>query len=416
MQMNIRGAPLSDNQYATSSVNSADATDPCHAAPRGASFQPPHSDNREHLAMSVNMIDPGLQDGRPGESDGAGALHKLRLVRSPPRGPRSDLNARHVVRNEAGNPEDGRSTGSYAGKRQSADARQLQLHQQQQQLHQQQQQQQRQLQRTFYSQDGQSLYTAPVSDEGVHQYQQYAPPSAASNGNRQFTDLQIFYRQNTAQPAPSRNLMDGLHPVVPTNLAEAEPSIDNPPISDTAQTADRPAPDPQIEISSTAEPAVPEESPANPAGDTISRTASPTSQITEVPAEITAALLALEEYRASEGGQMETDEHDGYPATSNGVHSVVASPAKEIHPAESEVPTDTVSLEVVAGETDRTVELAVMETAVVAEAAVDTEPVVDTETFVIAKTTGSGQGLQLEVIEGKCETACNSSFLLMACL
>lgn len=113
---------------------------------------------------------------------------------------------------------------------------------------------------------------------------------------------------------------------------------------------------------------------------------------------------------------METDEHDGYPATSNGVHSVVASPAKEIHPAESEVPTDTVSLEVVAGETDRTVELAVMETAVVAEAAVDTEPVVDTETFVIAKTTGSGQGLQLEVIEGKCETACNSSFLLMACL
>lgn len=429
--MHIRGARLSDNHRAPLSLNGAARMDPRHAAARGSSSQPPHSDNREQSTMPSNMIDPRLQDSRPEPSRRDDTSHKLRLGQSPSRGPRSDANSRSV-QNRAGNSEETRTERAYAGERQSLDDRHQQLHhRQQEQLQPSRQQQER---RTFYSQEGQSSYTPLVYDEGefpahntsLNQYQQYAPPPTGFNGYDQYADLQSYYRQPTVQPVPQQHIANGLHAVLPSGDEEAEPLIDNPQLDSNATEAERPVLAREFAAPPVKDVVVLGESPANPAIDTISQVASPTLETTGVPAELTAALLALDQYRAIEGGQMETDEHDADPATSNGVQGNVASPAKEIYPvgldsavspAHDERPTDTVLLEVVAMERDRPVESAVIETAVVAEAAVDTESVVDTETLVLAEITGRGQGLQLEGIEGMCSKYGYPLFLLMmACL
>jgi hypothetical protein len=263
----------------------------------------------------------------------------------------------------------------------------------------------------------------PAHNTFLNQYQQYAPPPTGFNGYDQYADLQSYYRQPTVQPVPQQHIANGLHAVLPSGDEEAEPLIDNLPLDSNATDAQRPALAAEFAAPPVKDVVVLGESPANPAIDTISQVTSPTLETTGVPAELTAALLALDQYRASEGGQ---NEHDADPATSNGVQGDVASSAKEIYPvgldsavspAHDERPTDTVPLEVVAMERDRPVESAVMETAVVAEAAVDTESVVDTETLVLAETTGRGQGLQLEGIEGMCSKYGYPLFLLMmACL
>lgn len=466
--MNILGAHHSGSHHSSTLAvsppsNGAGAAGSRHANPLGISPKPlpPHWDNRATSAASFNM-----GDARPRNGVGAGvgsATHKPMLVRSPPSGPRIQLDLRGL-RNGT-HLEETTTRGAPAGDRESAEVRQQQLYQQEQERYQQQQQlnqQQQQRQRTFYPQDGQSLYTSPdigtsiaSSAAAPRQYQSSATPTNLANGYDQYSDLRSYYRQSTVQATSSRNSGASLHLGERLNAANGEPLVNAYQYADlrdfyrqnTAQSAtlrssgdnlqsavqanvsqanvaeaEAPVAAPPIRVDDnvpertgfhpeapSAAAYAPGRSPSNPLDNSVPRPTSPELQEREM---IQAALRAAEGWQASEDREMGRSEHDSpRDSAPHGVTlSGAASPVQERDTADLEESagsvdgqTDAQPHERVAMETEPSVEMATEEESfVIAETEADVKSTAEPGAMTVVNTeTPSGeQGLQLEGLAG----------------